>query len=165
MDDRIERVWISQEVQEQIFTEALQRPELETGGIVLGYWGCPTGEPVITAMIGPGPKAVHKARSFRPDVAFHQAASLEAFEQSNGRTVYLGDWHTHPGGPDLLSRRDLRTLGRISRSAMAQLPTPLMLIVAGPPYRMTTWIAAGPLRRLWPSFAGVRPLTMAIYSG
>lgn len=82
----------------------------ETGGMLLGYQA-ENGEIVITSVIGPGPKGIHKPYSFVPDAAFQQSQLEARFFQSNGHETYLGDWHTHPHGTYRLSTTDKKNIG------------------------------------------------------
>jgi integrative and conjugative element protein (TIGR02256 family) len=107
---------------------------LETGGVLLGV---SDGVNVwIDAVIGPGPAATHRKRSFSPDASYQQQ-QIAAIYQESGRCVsYLGDWHTHPGSAPYLSWRDRRTLREISRTASARQPNPVMLVFGyGEPWR------------------------------
>lgn len=112
--------------------EAADRAPRETGGMLLGYISPSTSpeEIVIEAVIGPGPAAVHEPTRFEPDSAWQQAHLAQMYERSGRTTTYLGDWHTHPGGAALPSRRDQRTARAIARSKAARAPQPLMLILA-----------------------------------
>ena len=46
--------------------------------------------------------------------------------------TFLGDWHTHPGGPILPSRRDREAVETLARTEEYGTPCPLMTIVAVP---------------------------------
>lgn len=110
----------------------------ETGGILMGYWGSAT-EAVITAVIGPGPKAVHKKRAFRPDSAYHEQEIARLYAQSGRTETYLGDWHTHPGAAAYMSFRDEETLSTIANHKEARLQTPLMMILGTRPFELRAW--------------------------
>jgi integrative and conjugative element protein (TIGR02256 family) len=100
--------------------------------MLLGYISpaSPPDEVVIETVIGPGPGACHYASRFEPDAAWQQSELARSYEDSGRVTTYLGDWHTHPGGLTLPSRRDRRTARAIARTAGARMPSPLMLILA-----------------------------------
>jgi integrative and conjugative element protein (TIGR02256 family) len=112
---------------------------LETGGILLGYCSEGGDTAVITTCIGPGPQASRSRASFVPDHDFHLAEVARHYDETGRREVYLGDWHSHPGGAAYLSRTDRRTAQRIARDGGARLATPLMLVVAGPPWNLAVW--------------------------
>jgi integrative and conjugative element protein (TIGR02256 family) len=112
--------------------EADVRAPRETGGILLGYVA-PGTEPedvVVEAVLGPGPNAAHYAHRFEPDSAWQQQQLAQAYAESGRLTTYLGDWHTHPGGVAVPSRRDRRTARAIARSKSARMSRPIMLILA-----------------------------------
>lgn len=124
--------WWAQDALDQAVAEADRTFPMETGGVLLG-WRASTSEVVITDLVGPGPRAEHHRVWFRPDADWQQE-QIDARYAQSGRTVtYLGDWHTHPNGNPVLSRKDLRTLRRISRHADARIPQPVMAVVAGGP--------------------------------
>jgi integrative and conjugative element protein (TIGR02256 family) len=111
--------------------EAARAAPLESGGVLLG-WQDPEGlELVIARVVGPGPQATHRRTRFSPDDDWQRERIADAYAAS-GRTVsYLGDWHSHPGGGDMPSRRDERTARRIARSRSARARRPVMLILSG----------------------------------
>ena len=130
--------------------EADRRAPLETGGVLLGYWSAVQDAAVVEFIIGPGPQAVHRKGSFIPDHRY-QHRELSRLYQAAGRNLdYLGDWHTHPGGPASLSRTDLATLRRIAQHAAARAPRPIMLLLAGgEPWRVAAWMAEITRRWWW----------------
>lgn len=106
---------------------------LETGGILMGYWTSDRMSVVITDIIGPGAAARLGTRGFRPD-SESQLAEIDRIYTGSGRVItYLGDWHTHPSGPQALSLTDLRTLHRIATDPAARAPHVLMGLLVGPP--------------------------------
>jgi integrative and conjugative element protein (TIGR02256 family) len=104
---------------------------------------------------------VHRPAAFHPDHAYQVTQLERIFEETAGTSVYLGDWHTHPGGVAQPSAIDHRTLRRIARSRAAQCPHPLMLIVAG---RSDSWVAgAFTVSRYWPSRMRPLPIELKFY--
>lgn len=144
------KAWLAASAKDFLMEEAQRAENVETGGVLLGYWGGTPNEPVISTITGPGKRARHRPDSFSPDQSFHETEIARICRESFGRVVYLGDWHSHPGGDTELSRRDVRTLERISTSAAARAPTPLMLILAGPPWDIAIWLAVSPRGWHWP---------------
>ena len=100
---------------------------LETGGVVLGLQG--HSRSLVAHVIGPGPAAIHEARTFTPDHAW-QAAQSESLWRANRQLRYLGDWHTHPMGRARLSHMDVDALRLIAGSPAAFQPSPIMLVAA-----------------------------------
>jgi integrative and conjugative element protein (TIGR02256 family) len=126
------RIWAD------VVMEADQRAPSETGGILLGRW-CSSEEAVVEYAVGPGPRAVHRRDYFQPDHDFHDVEIARLYRKSPG-LEYLGDWHTHPGGPAYLSLLDMQTLERIAREESARAPKPVMLILAhGRPWTVSAW--------------------------
>lgn len=103
---------------------------LETGGMLLGYVA-DNRDVVVTAIIGPGPKAIHRRYGFVPDAEYQQAELSAHHLITNGRETYLGDWHTHPRGSTTLSPVDKRTLTRIARTPSSGIAEPIMAILGG----------------------------------
>lgn len=126
------RLWVAENALAEMVTEAAARAPYETGGMLLGYISPNTApeDVVIEAVIGPGPDAAHYPTRFEPDSGWQQEELARAYADSRRITTYLGDWHTHPGGVALPSRRDRRTARAIARSKAARMPRPFMVILA-----------------------------------
>ena len=82
----------------------------ETGGILLGFDGR-GGHCWVTGAAGPGSRAIRSATRFVRDLDHSEAAAEAAFALDG--SLWLGDWHTHPGGPPALSSVDLRSYRRV----------------------------------------------------
>ncbi|MCB2410749.1 Mov34/MPN/PAD-1 family protein [Hymenobacter lucidus] len=131
-------IWLPQLAYIAILEEAITKMPCETGGILIGYWGSST-EVVVTAVVGPGPKAIHKKRSFRPDNAYHEQEIARLYTQSGRTETYLGDWHTHPAAAAYMSFRDELTLRSLAEYKQARLTQPLMLILGTQPLGLQAW--------------------------
>ncbi len=130
--------YISSSAIELMTYQADVHEPLETGGILLGI---ASREDIwIEEAIGPGPLAKHEKSCFVPDHEYQERAIEAAYVESGHRIQYLGDWHTHPGGPLVLSRSDRRTFKAIARYQPARQPRPVMLILAGGfPWKLGVW--------------------------
>ena len=116
---------------ETIAAEARTWAPMETGGCFAGYYASGTAEVVITHTIGPGPKARHAEGKFVPDRKYHDK-ELEKLWKSSGRTVrYIGDWHSHPGGPSELSYVDREFMRHALKTRDAFLAYALVGLVYG----------------------------------
>jgi integrative and conjugative element protein (TIGR02256 family) len=153
------RAWLSETALGVVLDEAEQRTPLETGGVLLGYRH--DEEFVITAALGSGPGARHEHDGFWPDGAWHECEVAAHYARSGRVETYLGDWHSHPHGAPLPSKRDRKTARRIARHRDARAPQPLMLIAGrGQP---DDWVAlmyryaARRLRPLMVQGYGARP--------
>lgn len=119
--------WIRNDVQYVLERTAREALPNEIGGLLVGY-RADNGELVIQEMIGPGPKARHSPFRFVPDHSW-QCDRLDAvYHDSNGRLIYLGDWHTHPNGVPEMSALDRRTLHKIAQHPGIGSDAPIMLI-------------------------------------
>lgn len=135
------RLWIPHSQHQHLLEEADRIRLLETGGILLGYWSETQTDAVVTNVVGPGPKAIHRRCSFSPDLQFHIDETARIYTESGRRFGYLGDWHTHPGMPAYLSRQDKGTLRRIARDRKARATQPVMLILGGgSPWEPRAWV-------------------------
>jgi len=126
MRNEMTTAWIRNSVQYALERTAQHGLPNETGGLLVGY-RADNGEVVIQELVGPGPNARHSPARFVPDHVW-QCERLDAIYQSNGRFVYVGDWHTHPRGVPEMSALDRRTLRNIARHAGIGSCSPLMLV-------------------------------------
>lgn len=128
-------------VADAIAAEAERATPDETGGVLIGYWAKPYTEVVVTAMVGPGPEAVHGRGHFLPDHAYQEKEIARYYTESGRLHTYLGDWHSHMSPYSGLSRRDRRTAWRIGTHAEARVPVPVMGVASGPDdgWHLTFW--------------------------
>lgn len=141
-------LWLPAAVWHALVSEANDKGPLETGGVLLGYFGAAASEAVATGILGPGPNAVHHRTSFTPDADYQECELARCYEESGRLFTYLGDWHTHPMGAGALSATDTRTLRRIARYRNARTSSPLMLIAHGnSEWQPTVWQFVGGVRR------------------
>ncbi|RYZ46974.1 MAG: hypothetical protein EOO72_00665 [Myxococcaceae bacterium] len=101
---------------------AQQGAPLETGGMLLG--DVVDGVARILAVTGPGRRAVRERLGYERDAA-HDNRLLK---RTGPCLSYLGDWHTHPGGPASLSRADVDCI----RQGLDVRPEVLHLLLSGP---------------------------------
>jgi integrative and conjugative element protein (TIGR02256 family) len=113
---------------DQMLVEGRRTYPLETGGVLMGF--VIANRAVVTSVVGPGPRAIHRRRSFTPDAEWQQQQVAELYERANRRDTYLGDWHTHPGGSTRTSFTDWLAARTIARSRDARCPNPVMLVLA-----------------------------------
>lgn len=130
-------LWLEGRVEREMLSEATAVFPLETGGVLLGYRH--TFDVVVLEAVGPGPQSQHSKTGFSPDSEFQEREIIRRFHETEGRIVYVGDWHSHPAGGSALSRLDKATLKRIATFAPAFNPTPLMAILYGPPWKLAAW--------------------------
>jgi integrative and conjugative element protein (TIGR02256 family) len=136
-------VWILKQTYDLCVADAEFHYPRETGGAFMGYWPN-SNEVVITAVIGPGPKASHRKHSFEPDQAWQIRQIADHYARSSRTEGYVGDWHSHPGASAAVpSYVDKATLQKIIRSRRARAPRPLCAIFYGRPgqWACDTWVA------------------------
>jgi integrative and conjugative element protein (TIGR02256 family) len=131
-------VWIKKSARRFIIDEASHWGDLETGGVLVGYYA--DDEIVLTKIIGPGPRAEHRRASFKPDSQYHLKELTDVYNKSGRIERYLGDWHTHPNSTSYLSDLDKSTLRKIGGYKKAQLATPIMLVLGTPKMQLKVWI-------------------------
>jgi len=124
------KFWVPKPAYLQMCELGQQSFPLETGGILLGYVA-DNNDVVVTAIIGPGPNAIHRRYRFSPDADYQQVKLSAHHLLTNGQETYLGDWHTHPRGSTALSLVDKRTLARIAGTSSSGITEPIMAILGG----------------------------------
>ena len=131
-------MWLPKELRDEMSMHARIALPNESGGVLMGY---DAGNGVVVeAVIGPGPRALHEQAGFVPDYEFQQREISRVYETSGRRHTYLGDWHSHPGGRPMLSRKDKRTLRAIAKHRPARAPNPVMVILIGDePCELAAW--------------------------
>jgi len=158
--------WLHRSVVEFLVAEAETWAPRETGGVLLGYFGQPGNVPVILQAIGAGPRAVHRRWYYSPDVEFDESQVALYYEKSGRKTIYLGDWHTHPSPVSHLSKRDKRTLRRIARCRSARVEFPIMLVLSlGEVWQPTLWQGSLHARSFWSRGLKVTELTAHLFPG
>lgn len=131
-----ESLWLASDALDRMIEEARRVEPLESGGVLLGWREAGGSGAVVAGIIGPGPRAVHKRARFSPDSGWQRTEIARAYDASERRLSYLGDWHSHPAGGTTPSLRDEKTARRIGRSRAARVAHPVMIIVAG---KETSW--------------------------
>lgn len=121
------KVVLRAEARSVIETTSASARKVETGGPLFGFETL-EGNLEIIAAYGPGAKAKQGAASLHPDRTQIQDLIDEFFAEDQGKTRYLGEWHTHPNGAASPSSRDRATLREISEQEQVLLPRPLALI-------------------------------------
>jgi integrative and conjugative element protein (TIGR02256 family) len=105
----------------------------EVGGWLLGYWTVDRVAVYVTQATPPGPRGTPvgvwiSGRS-------HRERFDAAWEASGGIVTFLGDWHTHPGGPTSPSGRDADAARQLAEDGQYGTPEPVLALVAVPRWR------------------------------
>lgn len=137
------RVWVPESVLEDLIAHAEARLPLETGGILVGYWSQDAG-PVVTKVVGPGPRAQHVRDRFSPDYEFHREQAVRWWLETGGTEFYLGDWHSHPMTGPYLSRKDRRALREIAASkGSGEHPALMAVLGRRGSWQLAIWLQEG----------------------
>lgn len=70
----------------------LERPDIETGGELFGFWK-DDGAPVVAYAIGPGPNANHEYAFFNQDIDY--LSGVGAVLTRKFGLEHIGEWHSH----------------------------------------------------------------------
>ena len=72
----------------------LERPHIETGGELFGFWK-DDGTPVVAYALGPGPDANHELAFFNQDLRY--LTNVGAALTGKYGLEHIGEWHSHHG--------------------------------------------------------------------
>lgn len=100
----------------------------EIGGWLLGYR---RGDTIVVTH-ATAPRSRGTPFGVTISARGHRPAFDRLWEATQGRVTFLGDWHTHPGGPAQPSARDHAAAAQIADDADFKTPRPLVVIVATP---------------------------------
>jgi integrative and conjugative element protein (TIGR02256 family) len=119
-------VILSKEALSMILAESSKYPDVETGGILLGYYK--KGKAVVTRATRGGSKAKRSRLHFRLDEKFANAEIVRAWRETHGRIYYLGEWHKHPLSILQASSTDKRSMEQISLDRKLHCREPILII-------------------------------------
>jgi integrative and conjugative element protein (TIGR02256 family) len=100
---------LSQRARDQIDSDILAHPDVETGGLLPGR--IISNAMIVPFTIAAGPNAARARARYAPDVTWQQEILDHAF--ANFACVFGGAWHRHPGQFDVPSGVDLKTARHI----------------------------------------------------
>lgn len=119
-------VWIRTHVIDRLLS--LPGRPWEVGGWLLGF--ADGDELVVTHATPPG--APGSPLHVRISGRGHRPHFDRLWDETGGVVTYLGDWHSHPGGPAAPSDRDRRAVQMIASDPDFATPRPLIVIAATP---------------------------------
>lgn len=102
-------ILIDDEVIEQISTLRQGYSDNEIGGVILGNATNDNRIMVRSLKIATDPMASTKYSCIR-DKNIAQVQIDKAFKESEGKVIYLGEWHTHPEHTSKPSKQDMRMI-------------------------------------------------------
>lgn len=108
--------------------QAVERRPWEVGGWLLGWWAEDRASLFVTHATPPASRGT----PFGVTISGrgHRQFFDEAWDRSQGHVTFLGDWHTHPGGPALPSKRDRAAAAALANNPDFGTPEPLLAILA-----------------------------------
>ncbi len=122
------RCWIDERALGDLVAEARRWRIRETGGALIGWRDGP--DAVVATVLGPGPKARHRLRSFEPDGPWQVEQGRRIYEATERKVAYVGEWHTHPFGFPTPSGQDRAAARLIADDPGFRAPEPLSAIAA-----------------------------------
>jgi integrative and conjugative element protein (TIGR02256 family) len=133
----LDRIWFSNGARklsvplralDRLFVYAERKDRPEKGGILLGRVFKDHDE--ITNLAGPSRSDIANFFSFLRKKEPAQKCINRAWNSSGGYTVYLGEWHTHPGYDPSPSKQDKNMISDVLRNTQMELEY-LYLIIGG----------------------------------
>lgn len=102
----------------------------EVGGWLLGYWS----EDLRSVMLTHATPPALRGTAFGVTISGtgHRDKFNAAWAASDGLITFIGDWHTHPGGPTVPSQQDQRAMRQLAEDADYGTPIPVIAIAACP---------------------------------
>jgi len=118
----------------------IDRRPWEVGGWLLGWWAADRISLFVTHVTPPASRGT----PFGVTISGrgHRQFFDEAWDHARGHVTFLGDWHTHPGGPALPSKRDRAAAAALADNADFGTPEPLLAIVATPRWPWSRGVAS-----------------------
>ncbi len=89
------------------FYQQTEKEDLEAGGVLLGRFIVDSKNIIVDKVSTPMPGDKRTRYSFNRGAKMHQRFIDKEWNQSNGTSHYLGEWHTHPEKHPEPSGKDL----------------------------------------------------------
>ena len=102
----------------------------ETGGILTGVYPDGANGRVVRGA-DPPPDSIQSPTTFVRGTEAVEESLKESKERFG--VYYLGEWHTHPGGPPTLSPQDAREMQSIADDESYECPHPFLIIIGETP--------------------------------
>ena len=113
---------------EKISNYSIKSNPLETGGTIVGVLKDNSLRAEVTDILKANKKSV-SFHSFFERPSDKEDTQLVDLLKKFPEKVYLGEWHSHPGGLPEASQTDLQTLVKLARNTQVANNTPVLLII------------------------------------
>lgn len=122
-------VSISRRVFENMLRLARERAPMETGTALVGSYSDDGHDAVVTELAPLTADSRGERFTFHRGVAGLRRFLRSVFRKSAGRTHYVGEWHSHPGGAPVPSPTDEENAMEISVDPKAQCAECILVIL------------------------------------
>lgn len=123
------RVIVPTEVMEQIQANGNKHFPKEFGGILIGEYS-DDGKTAHVAEVVTPKNYKNSTTHFKRHVKDLNKLLKALYKESDGKTIYLGEWHSHPNGSAQFSNQDYKTMEEIATANGVKINCPLLLIVS-----------------------------------
>lgn len=123
------RLTVDSSLLDEIYSQARKHYPNEFGGILIGNYSTCGKVATITEICAPT-KYSNSRVLFKRFVDNLNKRLSYLFKISNGETIYVGEWHSHPNGSSSYSSTDLNSISEIAKDSNVQISSPLMIIVS-----------------------------------
>lgn len=114
-------------------TQMQQASPIETGGILVGCANHKTKTIHVTDTIAAPPDSTANEVCFCRGKEGLAKAIQHIVDQTGRQLGYIGEWHSHPEGPNGMSRKDDQTVDRFKREYSQEVtPLPVFLLIVTP---------------------------------
>lgn len=123
-------VSISRPVFEDMLRLARERSPMETGTALMGSYSDDGHDAVVTELAPLSADSRGERFTFHRGVAGLRRFLGRVFRKSGGRTHYVGEWHSHPGGSPVPSGTDEANTFEIANDPKAMCGECILVILA-----------------------------------
>ena len=103
----VSSIIVTKSAKDKIILEIRKNLHVETGGVLVGFYN--NDNIIIDSVSGPGPNANHSLTEFVIDEAYMYDFLDIEYVNSNGKNIYVGEWHTHPQVEPFPSEQDFQS--------------------------------------------------------
>ena len=118
---------IPEKLAKKIRTHTGKHVPKEFGGVLLGNYSDDKKTANITYVIIPS-KYQNTEVSFQWDPADVHKKIEKRYVKSDGKEIYIGEWHSHPNGSVKYSGKDIKAIQDIANDSQVKIDSPMLLI-------------------------------------